>query len=266
MGVVFAQFLHLPIAGRDGAAAADLDTAWDDLAARLEKGPAFIAAGPEAGDPSGPAVGMVGPQQIAGVPDFFSGALSEAARGSWPAARRRWPLRGRPRRARSPRSRRPAPFSTPTSLPGRRTTPSARPLRTDAARELLLPFAAAEVEDMARDEFAHGWAEEAWLTALSRNRNLAFGPESGGGLAPGGPALRLLPRRIAELTPFMEEHEVVTVARLAGLDGDRRDAQFLQPVSPGAAMDSPGLSAKSTTGYYFITPPGRLRRRRSAST
>jgi hypothetical protein len=42
--------------------------------------------------------------------------------------------------------------------------------------ESLLPFDAAEIEHMARDELAHGWAEEAWLTALSRKRGLPFGP------------------------------------------------------------------------------------------
>ena len=33
---------------------------------------------------------------------------------------------------------------------------------------------------------------------------------------------------------------------------------FLQPVSPGASMRSPRRFAKSTTGYYFITPPVSL--------
>jgi uncharacterized protein (DUF885 family) len=32
----------------------------------------------------------------------------------------------------------------------------------------------------------------------------------------------------------------------------------MQPVSPGASMESPRLFAKSTSGYYFITPPESL--------
>ena len=35
--------------------------------------------------------------------------------------------------------------------------------------------------------------------------------------------------------------------------------RFLQPVSPGASMESPRLFAKSANGYYFITPPESLK-------
>jgi hypothetical protein len=45
VGAIYTQFLHLPIPGRDDATAADLHQAWVDIAARLEKGPAYIEAG-----------------------------------------------------------------------------------------------------------------------------------------------------------------------------------------------------------------------------
>src|SRR5439155_24493316 len=55
--------------------------------------------------------------------------------------------------------------------------------------EQLLPFDSADIERIGRDELAHGWAEEAWLRALSAHRKLPFGAASGGGMAPSGPAL-----------------------------------------------------------------------------
>ena len=39
-GVIFTQFLHLPVPGREDATQADLDHAWGDLVARMAKAPA----------------------------------------------------------------------------------------------------------------------------------------------------------------------------------------------------------------------------------
>ena len=38
-GVLFTQFLHLPVPGRDGTTQADLDRAWDDITQRMALGP-----------------------------------------------------------------------------------------------------------------------------------------------------------------------------------------------------------------------------------
>ena len=125
--------------------------------------------------------------------------------------------------------------------------------------EMLLPFDSADLERIANDELAHGWAEEAWLKALSVHRKVPFGPASGGGLAPGGPALVGYYRdRIAELTAFMTELDVVTVPAWLGSMEIVETPAFLQPVSPGASMRSPRLFSTSSTGYYFITPPRSL--------
>ncbi len=57
---------------------------------------------------------------------------------------------------------------------------------------------------MGWDELSHGWAEEAWLTSLSTRSGVPFGPKSGGGMAPGGPALIDYYRaRIADLRKFV---------------------------------------------------------------
>ena len=45
--------------------------------------------------------------------------------------------------------------------------------------EQLLPFDSRDIESMGKDELAHGWAEEAWVTSLSRRENLPFGPAGG---------------------------------------------------------------------------------------
>ena len=257
---IFAQFLHLPIVGREGAVPADLDRAWDDLVARLEQGPAFVVAGQALVTQPGRLQATVGAQQLAGVPDFFRGALSAAAAAQ---------MAGRPTALARFEAARDALLAT--------FAESRRVLDAHAAawpenhvigkaayermlrEELLLPFDAAEIEHMARDQLAHGWAEEAWLTALSKKRQLPFGPASGGGLAPGGPALVGYYRdRIAELTAFMKDHEVVTVPEWLGTMQIVETPAFLQPVSPGASMYPPRLFSKSGTGYYFITPPRSL--------
>jgi len=260
VGALFAQFLHLPVVGRDGATQADLDKAWDDLTARLEQGPAFVVAGQAMATRPGRLQATVGAMQLAGAPDFFRGALSEAASAQ---------LVGRPAALARFAAARDALLATfaetgaeierkAAAWPENHVIGKAayeRMLRD----EQLLPFDSAEIEHMARDELAHGWAEEAWLTALSKTRRLPFGPASGGGLAPGGPALVGYYReRIAELAAFMAEHEVVTVPAWLGSMQVLETPAFLQPVTPGAWMFPPRLFAASGTGYYFITPPKSL--------
>jgi hypothetical protein len=125
--------------------------------------------------------------------------------------------------------------------------------------EQLLPFDAADIERMARDELAHGWAEEAWLRSVSTHRKIPFGAASGGGMAPSGPALVGYYRdRIAELHAFVRERDVVTVPDWLGAMEIVETPAFLQPVSPGASMRAPRRFATATTGYYFITPPPSL--------
>ena len=125
--------------------------------------------------------------------------------------------------------------------------------------EQLLPFDAADIERMARDELAHGWAEEAWLRSVSAHRKIPFGAASGGGMAPSGPALVGYYRdRIAELHAFVRDHDVVTVPDWLGAMEIVETPAFLQPVSPGASMRAPRRFSKATTGYYFITPPTSL--------
>jgi uncharacterized protein (DUF885 family) len=125
--------------------------------------------------------------------------------------------------------------------------------------EQLLPFDTDDLERMGRDELAHGWAEEIWLTALSKERKQPFGAASGGGMAPeGAPLVDYYRARLDELKKFVADHDVVTVPAWMGAMKIVETPAFLQPVSPGASMNPPRLFSSSTTGYYFITPPKSL--------
>ena len=258
--VVYTQFLHLPIPGRDDATAADVPAAWADITARLEKGPAYIEAGQKLVTHPGKLFGVAGQQQIAGAPDFLNGALTEAAKEQLagdPAALKRFTV------------------ARDAVLATLAKTSAFIQAHVDAwpenfaigkaaydrmlQREQLLPFTAKDVEGMARDELAHGWAEEAWLKSLARTRQQAFGAETGGGMAPSGPALIAYYReRIAQLRTFVDEHDLITIPDWLGSMDVVETPKFQQPVSPGAAMESPRLFAKSAHGYYFITPPESL--------
>jgi uncharacterized protein (DUF885 family) len=257
---VFTQFLTLPIVGREGATQADVDKAWDNIVARLSKGPAYISAGQELATEPGRLFGTVGSLGLVGVPDFLGGALTDAAKSQ---------LAGRPAVLRgfiaardgvlAAVARTKAHIDAHVASWPENFAIGRRAYNQILREEELLPFSDAEIEVMARDELAHGWAEEGWLRSLASKRGIPFGPSSGGGLAPGGPALVGYYRdRIGELRRFVEEHDVVTMPSGLGAIEIVETPAFLKPVSPGASMYSPLLFSKSATGYYFITPPRSL--------
>ena len=73
--------------------------------------------------------------------------------------------------------------------------------------EELLPFNSDEIECIGRDELAHGWAVQIWMEQLAKERGTPIGPQSGGGIAPGGPALIAYYReRIAQLRDYVKQH------------------------------------------------------------
>jgi uncharacterized protein (DUF885 family) len=261
VGAIYVQFLCLPIPGRDDATSGDVHRAWMDIISRMEKGPAYIEAAQKLVTHPGRLFGVAGRRQIAGAPDFLGGALTDAARDQLASD--------------------PAAFGR---FAAARDAVLAALARTDAfikahvdgwpenfaigkpaydqmlSREQLLPYTSRDVEGMAHDELAHGWAEEAWLKSVAADRRVAFGAETGGGMAPGGPALVDYYRdRIAQLRRFVVDHDVVTLPDWLGTISVVETPGFMQPVSPGASMQSPRLFAKSTSGYYFITPPESLK-------
>ena len=260
VNALYVQFLHLPVVGRDDARQADVDRAWDDIVARLEQGPAFIVAGQRMVTRPGRLFGTVGSRRIAGAPDFLAGALSDAATAQ--LARRPEVLArfvtGRDRTLATMAETRAFIDASAGAWPDNHVIGKAA-YEQMLREEQLLPFDAADIERMARDELAHGWAEEAWLRSVSAHRRIPFGAASGGGMAPGGTALVGYYReRIAELHAFVREHDVVTVPEWLGAMEIVETPAFLQPVSPGASMRAPRRFAKATTGYYFITPPTSL--------
>ncbi len=259
--VIYTQFLHLPIPGRDGATAADVPKAWADIVARLEKGPAYVEAGQKLVTHPGKLYGVAGRQQIAGAPDLLDGALTQAARDQ---------LAGDPATFKRFEAARDALLATLAKTDATikahvDTWPENFAMGKAAydqmlQREQLLPYTTGDLESMARDELAHGWAEEAWLKSLAAHRKQAFGAESGGGMAPGGPALIAYYReRIAQLRAFVADHDLLTIPDWLGTIEVVETPKFQQPVSPGASMESPRLFARSANGYYFITPPESLK-------
>ena len=257
---LFSQFLRLPIVGREGATQADVDKAWDDIAARLEQAPAYIVAGQRLVTRPGRLFATVGSRQLGGAPEFLADALGTAAAtqiANRPAVLARFVV-ARDATLATIAETRAYLDAHAASWPDNHVIGKAA-YEQMLREEMLLPFDSADLERIANDELAHGWAEEAWLQALSAHRKIPFGPASGGGLAPGGPALVGYYRdRIAELTAFMKELEIVTVPAWLGSMEIVETPAFLQPVSPGASMYSPRLFSKSGTGYYFITPPRSL--------
>jgi Bacterial protein of unknown function (DUF885) len=257
---ILTQFLHLPIAGREGATQADVDKAWDDIISRLSKGSAYIVSAQRLVTHPGRLYAVVGSQQLAGIPDFCNGALTDAAKTQ---------LESNPPAFQRFTAARDAVLATVAKTKAfldahAESWPQNFAIGKVAynrmlREEQLLPYDAADLERMAQVELAHGWAEEAWLTASMKYRKGQFGPDSGGGMAPGGPALVAYYRdRISDLRKFVDEHDVVTVPAWLGSMEIVETPAFLQPVSPGASMNPPRLFSKSTTGYYFITPPKSL--------
>jgi uncharacterized protein (DUF885 family) len=258
--VVFVQFQHLPAVGEEGATAADLKRAWADITSRLAKAPAYIAAADRLVTTPCHLFGLTGAKQLAGAPDFLKGALTEAARSQ---------LGGSSGEYRAFLKARDAALAAiaqvklhidahVASWPENYAMGRAAYDRM-LKEEQLLPFDATDVERIAHDELAHGWAEEAWVQDLARRRGVALGAPSGGGLAPGGAALIDYYRDcIAQLRKFVADAGVVTIPDWLGSMKIVETPAFLQPVSPGASMNPPRLFSLSTTGYYYITPPKSL--------
>jgi uncharacterized protein (DUF885 family) len=260
VGVIFYQLQFMPVPGQGGRTAADVNKAWTDLTNRLTHSSKYIEASQQLVTQPGHLYGTIASQELAGAPSFFNGALTDAAKAHYA---------GHARELARFVAARDATLATVAKTKAYIDAHVAQwPENFAMGREAydamlhdeqLLPLDSRDVERMANDELAHGWAEEAWLTAQSEHDHLAFGPQSGGGMAPGGAALIDFYRaRIADLTHFVTGHEVVTVPAWLGTINVIETPKFMQPISPGAAMVSPRLFSSETDGYYFITPPTSL--------
>jgi len=258
LNAIYTQFLHLPIAGTGGATAADVSAAWQKIIQRLAGAPAYIAAGNALVKHPGHLFGVTGAEQLAGAPSFLSGPLTDAAKEQLSVDRF-------------------AEFAKARDATMAAMEQTKRNIDEHAASwtenyaigraaydamlrdEQLLPFNSDDIERMARDELAHGWAVQIWLEDLAAERGTPIGPETGGGLAPGGAALIEYYRaRMAQLQAFVTQHRVVDVPAWLGEIAVVETPKFLQPVSPGASMFPPLLFSKGDAGFYFITPPTSL--------
>jgi len=258
LSAIYTQFLHLPIAGTDGATQSDVDTAWQHIISRLSRASAYITAGNALVTHPGHLYGVTGAEQLAGAPSFFNGPLTAAAKAQLSADRFAAFVKARDATlaamARTKKYIDSRADSWPENFAMGRAAYNAM-LRG----EQLLPFDSDDIEHMGREELAHGWTVQMWVVSLARQRGTPIGPETGGGLAPGGPALVDYYRaRLAQLRQFVDSHHVVDVPSWLGQMDVLETPKFMQPVSPGASMNPPRLFSKSTTGFYFITPPTSL--------
>jgi hypothetical protein len=258
MGAIYTQFLHLPIAGTAGATKADVGTAWRKITQRLAGAAAYIAAGNSLVTRPGHLYGVTGAEQLAGAPGLLGGPLTDAAREQLPADRFAAFVKARDTALAAMAQTKKYIDEHAASWPENYAIGRAA---YDAMLrdEQLLPFHSDDIERMARDELAHGWAVQMWVEGLAAERGTPIGPGSGGGLAPGGAALIDYYRaRITQLREFVSQHHVVDVPEWLGEMAIIETPKFLQPVSPGASMNPPLLFSKGTAGFYFITPPTSL--------
>ena len=263
VSAIYTQFLHLPIAGTEGATQADVAGAWEKIIARLAGAPAYIAAGNALVTHPGHLYGVTGAEQLAGAPNFLNGALTDAAKEQLPADRFAAFAKARDATlaaiAQTKKYIDEHAASWPENYAMGRAAYDAM-LRD----EELLPFNSDDIERMARDELAHGWAVQIWMEDLAAERGTPIGPKTGGGLAPGGAALIDYYRaRIAHLQEFVTQHQVVDVPAWLGKMDIVETPKFLQPVSPGASMNRAACcSARAPPAFTSLRLRRRLRRRR----
>lgn len=260
VGAIFNQLQFMPVAGREGKTAADVKRAWKDLVARLEKAPAYITAAQSMVTQPGHLYGVVGSQELEGARSFFDGALTDGAKNQFAHDARSLARFNAARDATLVAIEKTKAYIDAHVQQWPENFAMGRDAYDAMLRdEQLLPLASRDVERMAEDELAHGWAEEAWLHAQAKHDKVALGPQTGGGMAPDGPPLiDFYRQRIAELGRFVTDHDLITVPAWLGTINVQETPKFMQPVSPGASMISPRQFSSETNGYYFITPPTSL--------
>jgi hypothetical protein len=233
VGAVYMQFLHLPIAGSAGATRADVNSAWQKIIERMDGAATYIAAGNALVTHPGHLYGVTGAEQLAGAPSFLGGPLTDAAKAQLPADGFAAFAKGRDRTLAAMEQTKKYIDQHVASWPENYAIGRAA---YDAMLrdEQLLPFNSEDIERMARDELAHGWAVQSWMEELARERGTPIGPESGGGLAPGGAALIEYYRaRIAQLREFVAKHQLVDVPAWLGEIDIVETPKFLQAGIPG---------------------------------
>jgi hypothetical protein len=177
---LFTQFQHLPVPSPAAVAGnGELELAWQRIVSRLRGAPAYIAAGEALVTSPGHLQGIIGSQELAGAPDFLSGALTNAAKAQLSAAEFAQFALARDRTLRAIAAAKSFIDAHVAAWP--ENFAMGRPAYDAMLRdEQLLPFSGADVERMASDELAHGWTVQAWVEHLAQERHTPIGPSSGG--------------------------------------------------------------------------------------
>src|SRR5262249_47258591 len=169
IGTIFLQTQFLPVAGRDGKTARDVDKAWADMISRLNKAPQYMRAAQTLVTEPGHLFGIVGSQQLEGAPGLFNGALTGAAQSHYGRDRKALARFVAARDATLAEIAKTRSYIDAHVGQWQENFAIGREAYDGMLRdEQLLPLDSRDVERMAHDELAHGWAEEAWLVALSK--------------------------------------------------------------------------------------------------
>ena len=226
LSAIYTQFLHLPVAGTSGATAGDVTVAWEKIIARLSGAPAYIAAGNALVTRPGHLYGITGAEQLEGAPSLLSGPLTDAAKAQLSAER--FAAFEKARDATLAAMAQTKKFIDEHAAAWPENYAMGRDAYNAMLRdEELLPFDSSEIECIGRDELAHGWAVQVWMEQLAKERGTPIGPQSGGGLAPGGPgADRVLSRTHRATARLREAAQRGGYSRLARRNQSGGDAEI----------------------------------------
>jgi hypothetical protein len=156
------------VARREGKTATDVSRAWTDLTDRLTRAPQYISASEKLVTMPGHLYGVVGNEQLDGAPSFFNGALTDAAKAHYARDTKAFARFSAARDATLAEIAKTRSYIDAHVAQWPENFAMGRQAYDAMLRdEQLLPLDSRDVERMANDELAHGWAEEAWLGTIN---------------------------------------------------------------------------------------------------
>jgi len=233
---------------------------WDHVISRMEKAPAWLAAQKPLITHPGRIQAQVAQQQLAQAPGLFTYIMTPMAAGLPKAKLARF-TKARDALVASLTAWNKWLADNASSWPenfamGRNAYNSM--LRD----ELLLPYDAAGIERIGQTTLDAAIADEQQILADAKAKgidltNATQAATVGGGLTPGTKEAQFafFQAQLDTLQNFIRSKHIVTIPSYMGRMKVQTTPEFLQPIIPGASMNSPPLLSKERDGVYFIPPP-----------